>query len=425
MSLKRTLNLFDATLLVIGNVVGASIFITSGFLASELPHPLLFIGIWLIGGFLTLCGALTYAELAGMFPRAGGDYHFLKAAYGPWAGFLLGWTSFWVINPGSIAALSIAFISYLQGFFPFNDVLSERILAIGLIAFLSFINCRGIRWSGTTQNILTLSTLLTLLALILGGLTIGQGNWKHFRVAPSASLPFSEFFGPPMIFAYSGWFASVYIGSEIKHPERNLPISLLLGTLIVTIIYSLINLTYLYALPLSKLKGMINVAELATKNLFSPQVAKIISLPIIFAIAASINATILTGARIYYAMAKDKIFWSHFKKLHSKYNTPYLSILSQSIVACLFVFLGTFNQLLTYVVFVMLLSSIATGVAHLVLRWRKPALPRPYLTWGYPFVPLLFISSYIWIAIQIAYANPLISILGLLIILSGLPFYTW
>jgi len=429
MHLKRRLNLLDATLLIIGNVVGAGIFTTSGFLAGELPQPLFFIGIWIIGGLLTLCGALTYAEMAGMFPHSGGDYQFLKAAYGPWAGFLLGWVSFWIINPGSIAALSIALVSYMKGFFFLNTVLSEKLMAVGIISVLSFVNYRGVRLSGTTQDIFTSGNLIIVFVLIVGGLLVSQnGNWQHFTVVSPVSLPFGKLFGPAMIaviFTYSGWFVTAYIGGEIKHPERNLPLSLLLGTSIVTIIYTLINVTYLYALSLSRLKDVVNVAQVTAETLFNRGFTQVVSFSIILAIAASINATILAGTRIYYAMASDNIFWSPLKKLHPMYNTPYVSVVSQTILACLFVMVGTFDQLLSYVVFVMILSSIATGVAHFALRWRRPDLTRPYRTWGYPVVPLLFISFYSWIAIQIAYARPTTSVFGILITLSGLPFYIW
>jgi APA family basic amino acid/polyamine antiporter len=228
-----------------------------------------------------------------------------------------------------------------------------------------------------------------------------------------------------VLFTYSGWFASAYIGAEVKNPERNLPFSLLLGTIIVTLFYTAMNLVYLYALPPSQLKGTVNVAQLAAETLFNPRVAQVVSLSIILAISGSINATILGGTRIYYAMAEDKIFWSPLKRLHPKYGTPHLSILTQMILACMLVFLGTFGQLLSYVVFVMLLSSIAAGVAHFILRLQKPDLPRPYRTGAYPVVPLLFICFYIWIAVQIAYAKPLTSVAGLLIALSGLPFFVW
>jgi basic amino acid/polyamine antiporter, APA family len=210
LKLSRRLTLFDAVLLVIGNVVGAGIFTTSGFLAGELGQPSFFIGIWIIGGLLTLCGALTYAELAAMFPRSGGDYQFLKAAYGPWAGYLLGWVSFWIINPGSIAALSIAFVSYVNGFFPFGSIFIEKLFAIGLIIFLSIVNCRGVRWSGTTQDIFTLGNLAIIVIFVLGGLLSTKGDYQHFT-ASSLSLPISKLFGPAMIavlFTYSGWFVT-------------------------------------------------------------------------------------------------------------------------------------------------------------------------------------------------------------------------
>jgi APA family basic amino acid/polyamine antiporter len=428
MRLKRRLNLFDATLLVIGNVVGAGIFTTSGFLAGELAQPLLFIAIWVIGGLLTLCGALTYAEMAGMFPRSGGDYQFLKEAYGPWAGFLLGWVSFWVITPGSMAVLSIALVGYIKGFFAFDYALTERVLAAAIILFFSFINYRGVRLSGTLQDFSTIGTLLIILALILGGFVSGKGSWQNFNVASLSDFPLSKLFGPAMIavlFTYSGWFASTYIGGEVKNPGRNLPFSLLLGTIVITLFYTAINLIYLYALPLSRLKDTVNVAQLAAESLFNPRVAQVISLAIILAISGSINATILGGTRIYYAMAEDKIFWSPLRRLHPEYGTPYFSILSQMILACLLVSLGTFGQLLSYVVFVMLLSSIAAGIAHLILRQRNPGLSRSYRTWGYPVVPLLFICFYIWIAVQITYAKPLTSIAGLIITLSGYPFFVW
>ena len=428
MSLKKSLNLSDAILLVIGNTIGAGIFTTSGFLASELPEPLLFICIWILGGFITLCGALTYAELAGMFPLAGGDYQFLKAAYGKGAGFLLGWVSFWIIVPGSIAALSIALINFLKIFISFYNPVQEKLLAILIIFLFSLINYRGIRLSCITQNVFTIGTIIILITLILCGFFSGKGNWNNFTNTSSSSSNYPNLFSSAMIaviFTYSGWFASAYIGSEIRNPERNLPLSLILGTLFITAIYTLINIVYLYSLPIHNLKNVVNVAQIAFGNLFNPTVTKVVSLPIILAISGSINATILTGARIFYAMAEDGIFWPILSRVHPLYRTPYYAILSQTILACILVLLGTFNQLLSYVVFVMLFSSIASGVALFILRRLKPDFHRPYHTMGYPFVPLLFVVSYIWIAVQICYSKPTTSILGIFITFSGVPFYIW
>lgn len=427
MPLKRQLGLFDATILVVGNVVGAGIFTTSGLLAQELPHPWLFIIIWFIGGVLTLAGALTYAEMASALPYAGGDYQFLKAAYGHWAGFLLGWLCFWVIFPGSIAALSIALIKYIQVFLPTGGQILEKIMAISVIFLLSLINYRGIRLGATAQNLFTLGNLFILFSFIALGLIVGRGNWENLQPG-TIYIPFSKLFGPGMIaviFTYSGWFASAYIGSEIKNPGKNLPLSLIIGTCIVTLFYTLINLTYLYATPISGLKNTINVAEKAAVALFDPRFAYLISMAIILAISASINATILTGARIYYAMAKDNTFLKCLGKAHPYYYTPYVAIITQAVLSIVFVILGSFKELLSYVVFAMLLSSIATGSAHFVLRLKKPDLPRVYHTWGYPFTPLLFIGFYIWIACQIFWSRPYTSILGLGIAFSGVPFYVY
>jgi APA family basic amino acid/polyamine antiporter len=427
MSLKRELSLTDAVLLIVGNVIGAGIFTTSGFLAGELPDPVLFIGIWILGGILTICGALTYAELAAMYPLAGGDYQYLKAAYGRWAGFLLGWTSFWVIGPGSSAALAIALVSYLKVFLPVNDPIGEKLAAVALIALFSLVNIRGIRPGGTTQDIVTVGTILLLALMILCGFLVGDGNWLNFT-APAGPASGTKLFSTPMIaviFTYSGWFASAYIGSEIRNPKRNLPLSLIIGTFIVTVIYTLMNILYLYALPITGLKGSVNVSQAAVAQLFSPSFARLVSIPIVLAIAASINANILTGARVCYAMADDSAFWSSFRRLHPLYNTPHIAILSQSGIAVLLVLFGTFSDLLGYLVFVMILTSVATGLSLFVLRLRNHALPRPYRTWGYPLVPLLFIGAYTIIAVQIAFSNPSASLLGIGIALSGLPFFFW
>ncbi len=428
MTLKRQLTVYDATLLVIGNVIGAGIFTTGGFLAGELPHPLLFIGIWLLGGLLTIFGALTYSELAAMYPLAGGDYQYLKAAYGNWAGFLFGWLSIWVIGPGSSAALSLALVSYAKPFLALAGGFREKLLAVGLTAAFTVINIRGIRPGGTVQDIITIGTIVILTLMVLAGLVAGNGSWSHFTPVVSTDAGWTKLFSTPMIaviFTFSGWFASAYIGSEIRDPERNLPISLFAGTLFVTFLYFFMNVMYLYAVPVSKMSGAVNVAHLAVERLFNPSVAAVVSLPVILAIAASINANILTGARVCYAMADDGSFWRPFRKLHPLYNTPHVAILSQSLIASLLICVGTFNQLLGYVVFVMILSSIAAGLALFVLRIRQPGLKRPCRVWGYPLVPAVFTGVYIVIAVKIFISSPSTALAGMCLMMTGLPFFIW
>ena len=426
-SLRRELSLSDAILLVVGNVVGAGIFTTSGFLAGELPQPIMFISIWVLGGLITLCGACTYAELAALYPIAGGDYQYLKAAYGGGAGFLLGWTNFWIIGPGSSAALSLALVSYLNAWLPLGGGIG-CLAAIVVIAVFSLVNLRGIRPGGTTQDLITTGTILLLIIMIMGGFLFGQGSWENFSSSAPGNSSWRKLISSPMIaviFTYSGWFASAQIGGEIRDPERNLPRSLIMGTLAVMALYTAINLLYLYGLPLTAMKGAENVAQLAVARLFSPGIAALVSIPIILAIAASINANIMTGARVCYAMASDGRFWSPFGKLHRRYNTPHLAILAQSAIAVLLVIFGSFSQLLGYVVYPMILSSMATGVALFVLRFRAPHLPRPYRTMGYPVAPLIFIVSYGLIALEIGRTSPGTSLLGIGIALSGIPFYLW
>lgn len=426
MLLQRKLNLFDAVMLVVGNVVGAGIFTTSGFLAGELADPRLFIGIWIVGGLLTLCGALTYAEMTSMFPRSGGDYLFLKAAYGSWAGFLLGWICFWIINPGSIAVLSIALVKYLTGFSVLAGVIHEKLLAVAVVALFTLINYRGVRLTGTTQNFWTMGSLFILLAFIAGGLSSGGGDWSHFSGGWAENIPAAKLFGPAMtavIFSFSGWFITTYIGDEVKRPEINLPLSLTIGTGIVIVLYVAINAVYLYAMPVENLKGVVNVGQVAGERLLKDGFAQAVTLAIILAIAASINATVLAGARLSYAVAKDGLFRSYFKKLHVQYGTPHVALLAQALLASLFIIVDTFENLLGAVVFVMILSSIGSGLALFVLRRRMPLLKRSYRTWGYPFTPLLFIISYMYIGVQIFISNPVRSAFGVLITLSAIPFY--
>ena len=428
MTFKRRLNLFDATMLVVGNMVGAGIFTTAGFLAGELANPWLFTGIWIIGGLLTLCGALTYAEMTGMFPRSGGDYLFLKAAYGPWAGFLLGWICFWIINPGSIAVLSIALVKYLTGFLGYPGVIGEKLMALAVVVFFSIVNFRGVRLTGTTHNLWTMGSLVILLFFIIGGLALGKGDWRNISGSGIGIFPISKLLGPAMIaviFSYSGWFVTAYIGDEVKRPERNLPLSLVLGTIIVIVLYTAINAVYLYAIPVENLKGVINVGQVAGERLLSSSFVQVITLAIVLAIAASINATVLAGARLSYAIAKDNLFWSHFEKLHARYGTPHTGLLVQAVLTCLYVVVDTFENLLSAVVFIMLLSSVGSGMAHLILRRRRPLLERPYRTWGYPFVPMFFIITYSYIAVQIFISSPVRSVLGIVITISGIPFYLY
>lgn len=427
-NLPRSMSLFDAVMLVVGNVVGAGIFTTSGLLAGEISCPLMFLLVWVIGGLLTLTGALTYAELGAMFPRAGGDYQFLKEAYGSWAGFLVGWLNFWIISPGSIAALSLAIVNYLPGFETAGSDIVAPLTAVCLVLGLSFINYRSTKLATYAQSMITVGSLVLLVALVVGGAIWGRGNWAHFNAAPENPCSLLDIPGSAMIavlFTYSGWFCASYVGSEVKRPGKYVPLALLLGTLIVSVTYVAINAIYVFALPMEEMAGKTNIAQVAADRLFGPSVGIAVSAAIVLAIASCINATVMTGARICYAMAADGVFFAKLKAVHPVYRTPHVAIAVQAVLAVLLVLLGTFSTLLTSVVFAMLLTSAATGIAHLVLRAKRPTAERPYRTLAAPVIPIVFVAAYGFIAVSVAVSDPKTSLIGLALGLTGVPFFFW
>ena len=421
--LPRSLTLFSAVMLVVGNVVGAGIFTTAGMLAEEVSQPAAFIGVWILGGLLTLIGSLTYAELGAMFPRAGGDYQFIKEAYGPLAGFCLGWLGFMVIFPGSIAALSIALVEHIPGL-P-ESISSSRWAALPVVFLLGLLNYRSTRLATSTQSIITVGSLLLLAGLIIGGALTGNGNTHNFTTLPSTGFHFSGSAMIAVFFTYSGWFAAAYVGSEVIRPERNVPLALVLGTLTVTVLYTAVNAIYLYALPLNELRSAAgtNAAELTAAKLFGPKAAWLTGAAVLLAIASCINASVMTGARVCYALAEDRIFPSALKRIHPRFSTPHTAVAAQTILAVIYVLAGSFEKILGYVVFAMLLSNIAAGIAHLKLRRSKPELQRPYKTLLAPIVPILFAAAHAWFAFQIAADQPFTSLVGIGIVLTAVPVY--
>jgi basic amino acid/polyamine antiporter, APA family len=442
--LERRLNLFDATMIIVGNIIGVGIFTTTGLIADALPNPTLIICVWILGGLLTLCGALTYAELGAALPRAGGEYVFVKEAYGPLFGFLNGWTYFSVVNPGSIAALAIGLSFNVQRFWPRISLTADlasvqlgglswgispgQVLAILIILLFSTINYCGVRAGSLTQNLLTLAKLGAILAIAILGLLLGQGNWRHLSMTQSVTAP-AGLLGPlslamvAVIFAFTGWFTSTYVASEIKEPERNVPYSIIWGTIIVMVVYVLINVAYLYALPVGQMKGVINIAEAAARALFGDSASVCVSLAIIVSILGAINSVVLTAPRIYFAMARDGLFFPAAAQVHPKFRTPANSIVIQAIWSCILVLSGSFSQLLTYTVVAMLAFSIMTGSANLVLRRNRPDLGRPYRTFGFPWVPGVFVASYVLILVNTVISRPKEGLLGLAIVAMGVPVY--
>jgi APA family basic amino acid/polyamine antiporter len=428
-TLVRSLGWGSATVLVVGNVVGAGIFATSGLVAAETRATPAFLLAWALGGLFSLLGAVTYAELGAMFPRAGGDYQYLKEAYGPLAGFSLGWLYFWIISPGSIAALAVLLVDQLPlpGFW--GQALARCGLGLVFVAALTMLNIRGTVLASRTQSVVTATSVGLIVGLVVLGSLFGKGDVTHFT--QSADSGFGRLTGAAMtavFFTYAGWFAATYVGSEVKRPERGVPLALVLGTLVITLLYLSVNAIYIYAMPLSDMARHTDVAKVAASRLFGGDFGALVTVAVSLCVLGCLNATILTSARVSFAMAEDRVFFAMLGKVHSRWKTPHVALIAQAFLASALVVIGVFvhnivDGLLSYVVFAMLLASSAVGAAHVLLRIRRPMSPRPYRTPLGPVIPLAFSLSYLGFAGAMLFSRPFTSLVGLAIAASSVPFF--
>lgn len=437
----RALGAWDGASITIGAVLGTAIFLTPADIARQLPHPGLILAVWIAGGLLTLTGALTYAEMGAMFPRAGGMYHFLKEAYGPLPGFLFGWASFLVVMSGGIAALAAGFGEYLGSFLPFFSsanvfwsipfgairwtVHGSQIAGLAGIAFLTALNYLGLKEGAWAQNLFTLAKIGSLAALAALGLFAAAPVHPDFG-APLPAGNLAAMLGLAMIavlWAYDGWYAFALSGGEVRDPGRNIPRGLILGTAALIVIYGVINFVYLRALPLSELAQSSRAGEAAARALFGAGAAKMASAAILVSIFGCLSANVLCCSRIYLPMAQDGVFFRSLARVHPRHRTPGASLLAQVVWSGVLVLSGTFEQLYTYVVFIEVLFYTATGLALYVLRRTRPEASRPYRTWGYPWVPALFVLSSAALMVNTLREKPRESLLGLVLLLLGLPAY--
>jgi APA family basic amino acid/polyamine antiporter len=444
--LERRLGLFDAAMIMIGIVIGSGIFLTSGIMARDLPSAPLLLAAWIFGGLLTLTGALTYAELGAALPHAGGQYVYLREAYGPAAGFLYGWVLFLVYMTGGIAALALAFSEYLGYFVPScgpETVLltarlpvvnatytlsSGQISAAAVIFGLSLIHYFGVRFGQKLQNLLTLAKLAALAALVVLGFALGRGNavdWAWDPTGAGAGRLLAGF-GVSLIavaWAFDGWNNVNFVTGEIRSPSRNLPRALILGTLLITVLYAAANLVYLHALPLSEMSGEVRIAEKAASALFGPGAATLISALVLVSVFGAVNGSILAGPRVYYAMAKDGLFFRSAAVIHPRFKSPGASIAIQAVWAAALALAGTFQQIFTFTMFISIAFWIAAAAAVFRLRKIRPDLPRPYRTWGYPVVPALFILTAAGILFNTFLESPVEALAGVVLTAAGIPVY--
>jgi basic amino acid/polyamine antiporter, APA family len=434
--LKRQLGLFPATNIVVANMVGAGIFTTSGLLMAGLHDPILMMVLWAVGGVIAICGALSYGELGAAMPEAGGEYLFLSKLYNPLFGFLSGWVSFMVGFSAPIAASALGFSAYfcravnvlpawLDKAGIMNPVWTGKLLAVGIILIFTFIHYRGIKYGARIQNVLTVLKVALIMTLLIAGFTSGKGDMSNFSkgsniasgIAGWKTIGLSLMW---IMFAYSGWNASTYLGAEIKNPSKILPRSLLYGTAIVIMLYLGINMLYVYGINPEAMKGVISVGGLAMGNLFGRSADILFSLLIAFALFSSLSAFIIIGPRVYYSMAKDGLFFKSAGRIHPKFKVPSNSILLQCIIAVVMVLSGTFEQVLTYMGFALGVFPILTVFGVIKLRKDNPeAIRLP----GYPYTQFLFIITGLLI-LGLSYAErPIESSIATITVLAGIPAY--
>ena len=441
-TLDRALGVMDGVALSLSNVIGVGIFTVPGIVARMVPNPWAMLGIWLAGGLLAFMGAAAYAELAVLRPRAGGEYVYLREAFGPMAGFLTGWISFVAGFSGAIAAGAVALAEYLGHFIPAASdqlplfILQFRILTfavskrdlVALLAILlvSAIHICGLRPGRLLQNTLTSLLVMALLVFVVFGFTFGSGSKEGF-LHSTTELGAGNWMLAlvPVMFTYSGWNAATYVAEELRDPRRNVPLILLAGTGAVTILYLLLNGLYLFALTPEQLSGQIHVGDLAARALFGSRMENAATLLILLSLAGGLSAWIITGPRIYYAMAQDGVFFRSAARVHPRFRTPARSILVQALWSGILVLSGTFEQLLIYTGFAILLFSGGAVASLFVLRRRETAEPGSFKAWGYPVLPAIFVFASLAMVLNVLVKSPRTIGAGVLIMLAGLPLYAW
>ncbi len=462
-SFKPTLGLVDATMIVAGSMIGSGIFIVSADITRNVGSAGWLIAVWVITGFMTITAAVSYGELSSMYPKAGGQYVYLKEAFNPLAGFLYGWSLFAVIQTATIAAVGVAFSKFTAYLIPsvsenhilfdlgFIKISAAQLVAIVLIIFLTYTNTKGIKGGKLIQTTFTSAKLISLFGLILFGfLLVKQNFWdenwqtgftalQNHGATNASGAMVSNSWQPisggvligaiaaamvGSIFSSDAWNNVTFIAGEVKNPQRNIGLSLFLGTFIVTIIYVLTNLMYVYVLPLQHIAFAQNdrVAIAAATNIFGSAGTIVIAVMIMVSTFGCNNGLILAGARVYYTMAKDGLFFRKTGTLN-KHAVPEYALWIQCAVASLLCLSGKYGDLLTMVSFVVVIFYILTILGIFILRRKKPDMPRLYKAFGYPLLPVLYILLALAFCISLVWASPTYSLWGLGIVLAGIPLY--
>lgn len=422
----RALGLTDATLLVVGCIVGVGIFRTAGSIAAHLTSPLLILSLWLFGGGLSLCGALCYAELAAMFPSSGGDYVYLTHIYGRFWGFLFGWTKLFVERTGTIAILGFVFAEYLSGALGYPAGAVRWVAALAVLT-LTAVNVAGIRWGTYVQNGFTLLKIGTLVAIVMIGLLAQRGQTSVWSgpVWPQ-TLSTWQSFGVALIFVlwtYGGWTEAAYVAEEVKRPERNVPLAILSGLLLTTGLYLLVNAVYLWYLPPSEMPRTGLVASAMMQRAAGQAGGVFIGWMVACSAFGALNGYILTGGRILYAMGRDHPLFARLGDVHPKFHTPTAALWLNAAMAVALIFTKTFEQIMTYSTVVISVFFTMAVFGVMVLRKTQPSRARPYRAWGYPVTPLLFMLVMVGFILDVCVKQPAETAFGFGLLAVGIPLY--
>jgi APA family basic amino acid/polyamine antiporter len=462
-SLVRGLSLLDSVLLLVSGIIGSSIFLTAKDIAGPLPHPFWFFLVWILGGAISLCACVAFAELGSMFPDSGGQYIYLREAYGDLIAFLYGWMLFAVANGGTIAALSVASAAYMGNIIPVISqqhvmaninlpyptladghvawaiftIAFTRAHAVGLvlIAILTYVNVCGLRWGALLQNVSTWTKFTAMAAFVVLGFAIGKGHWSNFTAHPVGGLSMGLSPGQlvsalgvgliAVFWAYDGWVYITWVAGEVKDPRRNVPLAMVLGVLAVGAIYFAMNMTYVYAMPLGEVAQHETIAHAAAATLFSPGAAVWLSAMIAISCFSAAATCTLSGARVCLAMAQDGAFFRSMAAIHPKWRTPAFGLIGQGIWAALLTLSGSYDQLYTYVIFGMVLSYTLTVIGLFILRWKRPDIPRPYRCTGYPWLPGIYVLVGVAWTLNTILSRPKEAFWGAAIVLIGIPGYLY
>ncbi len=416
-------------MLVVGCIVGVGIFRTASSIAAHLQSPALILGVWAVGGALSLCGALCYAELAAMFPSTGGDYVYVTQVYGRFWGFLFGWTKLFIERTGTIAILGFVFAEYLRRLIPYDE-LTLRAVAGGGILALTLVNTAGVRWGTVVQNVLTVLKIAALGTLIAVGL-LGSATLQ--AAAPDWTLPPVDLdaitsMGVALVFVlwtYGGWTEAAYVAEEVKEPTRNVPKAIIGGVLLTTALYLLVNWSYLRFIPVEALPNTPLVASRVMQHVLGNSGATFITWMIVCSAFGALNGYILTGGRILYAIGKDHALFGRLGTVHPRFHTPTRALWVNAAIAIVLVCTKTLDQIMTYSTVVISVFFTMAVIAVMILRRTQPALPRPYRAWGYPVTPLLFIVTMSGFILNVCFTQRAEALFGFIFLALGLPLYWW